>query len=634
MSYQLYVTGGYGFTESILPSLLHPSNAVDIAQDYFTRGYQGQHIDLPPDADVPQTGTLTDSQKQTLLDDLQEGRLVLASRYEPGFALFTEPKASRDLLRNDLPAALRQRLEHQWPGAGRSGGSGGRSRSDSLAPANEPVHYSPEPPMPERPIPGAGSFQLTLAYRWSGGTGLANLPFEVGTGQDLVKGTLDHKGEARLEGLNGRFATARLNTDASDDEVRHQRHRIQYALNEILKQERKEADALAQEYQHLPWYQRGLIITGAAFQGVTDAGIGLLQFAGSVAELASPSQLMMDALNAAWSASENTSDANWYDTFQSAYDDTRHQRWVKALGFSPSDITREDIAEAYELANLVMDDPALKQSLNDFAIEYASIQHRTEVSYLIGSVVFDLILAALLAIATGGAGAAGAAASNIRHARILTHLGETVQAYGKAVRAQRLRHLWRDIDLSKQSRLEAIAPKRVKGLKLKAARLDSTQRAEHILRKTLPTKAQLAKVKAIPKGQRPDPATYLSPDYRAAHADLFRNGVVRIQPSAPSGKIGRTETWVLPKFVADNAIFQSQGDVRMLEKLLGFDNGYLGNEPIRIDIPSPSGYRIPTGNEFGANKFWQPGGNTWPGGLPEAIIDPVPSGKYTVKPAF
>lgn len=62
MSYQLYVTGGHGFTEAILPTLLHPSNAVDIVRDYFTRGYQGQHIDLPPDADVSQTSHLTDTQ--------------------------------------------------------------------------------------------------------------------------------------------------------------------------------------------------------------------------------------------------------------------------------------------------------------------------------------------------------------------------------------------------------------------------------------------------------------------------------------------------------------------------------------------------------------------------------------------
>jgi hypothetical protein len=35
-----------------------------------------------------------------------------------------------------------------------------------------------------------------------------------------------------------------------------------------------------------------------------------------------------------------------------------------------------------------------------------------------------------------------------------------------------------------------------------------------------------------------------------------------------------------------------------------------------------------------ANTFWRPGGLTWEGGLPEAVIDPVPEGAYVVTPVF
>eukprot|EP01042_Synura_sphagnicola_P001842 gene1842-2165_t len=85
---------------------------------------------------------------------------------------------------------------------------------------------------------------------------------------------------------------------------------------------------------------------------------------------------------------------------------------------------------------------------------------------------------------------------------------------------------------------------------------------------------------AMPKGARPPAASdYLTQDYQDAHATLFENGAVRIQPSAPTGTIGRTETWVLPPSVADNAIAQAGGDVSLLEKLLGLDPGYLGNSP-------------------------------------------------------
>lgn len=465
MSYQLYVTGGYGFTEAILPTLLHPSNAVDIARDYFTRGYQGQHIDLPPDADVSQTGKLTAPQKQTLLEGLQEGRLVLSSRYEPGFALFTETQASPDTLRKDLPPTLRQRLQQQWPGRLRGGAAA--ARSDSLAPANGSPAPSPEPPAPEGPVSGTGPYRVTLAYSWPDGTGVAGLPFTLATDDEEITGTLDPNGEAHIEGLNGRFASVRLSSDASDDEVGQQRRAIQHALIEILKREQKEAHSLAREYQQMPWYQRTAVSTGAAFQGVADAGIGLLQFVDSMADLASPSEALMDGLKSAWAASENSSDSSWYESYRANYNEARHKRWVKALGFNPTDISREDVAEAYELTNLVMADPMLRESLNDFVAEYASIQHHTEVTYVTGAVAFDLILMAVLAVATGGVAAVGAAAGRIRHAGLLASLGKTVKAYGAAVRKQRLRYLWRSTDLKSKNHLEARASKRVEGQELK-----------------------------------------------------------------------------------------------------------------------------------------------------------------------
>lgn len=139
---------------------------------------------------------------------------------------------------------------------------------------------------------------------------------------------------------------------------------------------------------------------------------------------------------------------------------------------------------------------------------------------------------------------------------------------------------------------------------------------------------------SLPKGSRPPASDYLTPAYQDAHAALFEGGVARIQPSAPTGTIGRTETWVLPKSVADDTIAQAGGDISKLEQLLGYDPGYLGSSPVRVDIPSPSGYRIPTGNEFGANTFWRPGGLTRPGGLPEATIDPVPVGSYVANSIY
>lgn len=71
--------------------------------------------------------------------------------------------------------------------------------------------------------------------------------------------------------------------------------------------------------------------------------------------------------------------------------------------------------------------------------------------------------------------------------------------------------------------------------------------------------------------------------------------------------------------------------MRELERLLGFDPGTLGSNPVRVDIPNPVNLRVPSGNEFGANRNFVPGGIT-SGGIREATIDPVPRGSFTVTP--
>ena len=140
---------------------------------------------------------------------------------------------------------------------------------------------------------------------------------------------------------------------------------------------------------------------------------------------------------------------------------------------------------------------------------------------------------------------------------------------------------------------------------------------------------------SLPKGQRPAPSSYLSKEYMDAHETMFKDGAARIQPSAPSGKIGRTETWVLPKQTAQDAIAKADGDPRKLEGLLGLDKGYLGDNPVLVNIPKAEGYKIPSENEFAAyDDFWKPGGLTYPGGMPEAVIDSVMPGNYTIKPIF
>lgn len=90
-------------------------------------------------------------------------------------------------------------------------------------------------------------------------------------------------------------------------------------------------------------------------------------------------------------------------------------------------------------------------------------------------------------------------------------------------------------------------------------------------------------------------------------------------------------TFVMPKSLADDVIKKANGDVRKLEDLLGLNPGDLGTNPVRVDIADPKNIRMPSGNEAGAwPGYWTPGGYTKPGGVMEAVIDPVPKSDYVV----
>ena len=140
---------------------------------------------------------------------------------------------------------------------------------------------------------------------------------------------------------------------------------------------------------------------------------------------------------------------------------------------------------------------------------------------------------------------------------------------------------------------------------------------------------RLDDIVAMPKGSRPDPATYLSPGYISNQLAKFQGGVTKIKANRPTGTEGPPGgTFVMPKSEADRIIAQAGGDVRKLEQLLGLNPGSLGNAPVRVDIANPTGLRMPSGNEPGANSLWKPGGFT-SGRIPEAVIDRVPVGNYT-----
>ena len=138
---------------------------------------------------------------------------------------------------------------------------------------------------------------------------------------------------------------------------------------------------------------------------------------------------------------------------------------------------------------------------------------------------------------------------------------------------------------------------------------------------------------------KPDPKTYLNPDYYQKHLEPFeKTGCYRIQrtdPMLPDDQYGGVLGHNSGLFVTSGedmmkALKEADGDVSKLEKIFGMNEGDWGKNPVIIRVDDPQHLRIPDGNELGAwTKYYIPGGFT-SGNQAEAVIDSVPRGEYQV----
>lgn len=147
---------------------------------------------------------------------------------------------------------------------------------------------------------------------------------------------------------------------------------------------------------------------------------------------------------------------------------------------------------------------------------------------------------------------------------------------------------------------------------------------------------------AIAKGERPDPTTYLDPDYVAQHLAQFENGASRFMTQTNLEKYGIAQrdgtSFIMPGHEATELLAKTAGDKRALEQALGLPENFLDtNALVRVDIPDPKqlNLRIPSGNEAGANEFWIPGGKL-PDGNSEAVIDAagISAKMFSTSPLF
>ena len=150
-------------------------------------------------------------------------------------------------------------------------------------------------------------------------------------------------------------------------------------------------------------------------------------------------------------------------------------------------------------------------------------------------------------------------------------------------------------------------------------------------------------VLSMSKNNRPNVEYVYTPEYIKAHKQQFENGAIKFQKFTPeeggynNGAVGNEKdhvAFVMPKEAGETLIKVTKGDPELLEDILGLHRGDLGSSPVAIEIPPESikNPRIPSGNEDSAfDGFWKPGGQPFPGNMPEAVIDEVPWGEFTIR---
>jgi hypothetical protein len=127
------------------------------------------------------------------------------------------------------------------------------------------------------------------------------------------------------------------------------RAELQTVLDEILAAERAEAARLQfiqdQRSAFSNYMHRRLAVGKGFFLGAW----GLLKTAKEFSDLVNPFTAFSNALRSAWQARASEGET-WLAAYNRQFSAEQHRKLVEALGFDPSSITREQLAEAYELA--------------------------------------------------------------------------------------------------------------------------------------------------------------------------------------------------------------------------------------------------------------------------------------------
>lgn len=196
-----------------------------------------------------------------------------------------------------------------------------------------------------------------MRFIWDNGELLpTNTPYLLAPDQgSSIQGGLDARG-GFIQNLQASCYQVQLlaNTDV-DTAVASARTERQATLDEILSAERAEADQLRKTQEQRSGLSNYFHIRFAFGKGFFLGAWGLLKSIKEMSDLVNPYNHAWNMLASAWKAKVSPQ-GSWYDDLLQNYSQAQHQELVEALGFDPSSISREQIAQAYEAACFIYKD--------------------------------------------------------------------------------------------------------------------------------------------------------------------------------------------------------------------------------------------------------------------------------------
>ena len=282
--------------------------------------------------------------------------------------------------------------------------------------------------------------QIGRIYEWDNGEQLgANISCHLTIGGETTIHKLVDGKELFCQAPPGEYKVELLR-NFDESKLTTARQELKDALDAIIEHERAETAALQKIEDEQSAFSNSLDLIGNAFSGFFFSGVGLIEDIKAWSDFINPFNRFSQAINSAW----NTKSSNgkpWIESFAQNYSEAEIKDLEKALGFDPRSIKPEQLAQAYETACFIYEDAQSQTALKHFSVTYVKVQHRRELAEFSGAVIFEIVLAALLIVFTGGVGLAARAAGSIstKFLGLLKKLGEALQKLSARLKSFRIK---------------------------------------------------------------------------------------------------------------------------------------------------------------------------------------------------